>query len=270
MTGDLNAVQDLFQARLLAGDEAVRDHLTAGGPHLDVYGHAYLARLREVMGEDFPAVHTLLGDDEFDRAVTAYLAAYPSIERSVRWLGRAFADWLRATAPWADLPVVGDMAAFEWGLGLAFDAPDADGLPGDALAAVPPEAWPVLVFDFHPALNTFVLTHDVADFQQAVIRENDPEAAPEAIPHGPETWAAWRDAESLRVQFRPLSEDEASGLGLAREAKTFEDICNSLAGRAVPDGADQGDAARRAAGMLQGWVHAGWITGVSADGLSWA
>ncbi|MAO57506.1 MAG: hypothetical protein CMM61_17670 [Rhodospirillaceae bacterium] len=267
MTGALTTVQELFQSRLLAGDETIRVHLTAGGPHLDVYDHAYLARLREVMGEDFPALHTLLGDEEFDAAVTGYLAQHPSSERSVRWLGRAFADWLRGTSPWADLPVAGDMAAFEWGLGLAFDAPDADAIIPDVLAATSPEAWPLLVFDFHPALNTFVLTHDVADFQQAVTREDDPDRAPEAILNGPETWAAWRDADSLRVQFRPLSEDEASGLRLAREAKTFEEICEALAGR---DGLDQGDAAMRAAGMLQGWILAGWVAGISAEGMTLA
>ncbi len=270
MTGDLTTVQDLFQSRLLAGDETVRAHLTAGGPHMNVYDHAYLARLREVMGEDFPALHTLLGDEEFDDAVTGYLADHPSTERSVRWLGRSFAGWLRTTSPWSDLPMAGDMAAFEWGLGLAFDAPDADVLTGEVLAATPPEAWPLLIFDFHPAVNTFVLTHDVADFQQAVTREDDPDAAPEAISPGPETWAAWRDGDSLRVQFRPLSGDEAVGLSLARDGKTFQEICEALARSSGPVAADQGDAALRAAGMLQGWIQAGWIVGVSAEGMSWA
>lgn len=265
MTVRLADLQDLFQDRLLTGRRDIEGHLTSAGPFLKVYDHAYVARLLEVMGEDFPAVHTLLGDDEFADAAAAYVRGHPSTERSVRWLGHGFADWLRRTAPWSDLPMLADMAAFEWGLGLAFDAPDAVPLGVEALAAVPPEAWPILKFDFHLALNTFDLSYQVAAFQQAVAREEDPEAAPERFAEGPQTWAAWRDLETLIVHYRPLAADEATGLSRMRAGDDFQCLCETLAALG-----DDEDAALRAAGYLRGWVEAGWITGLSAPGLSWA
>tara|TARA_R110002072_G_scaffold115355_1_gene245609 strand:- start:1406 stop:2203 length:798 start_codon:yes stop_codon:yes gene_type:complete len=265
MTARLADLQDLFQDRLLTGRADISAHLTSGGPFLKVYDHAYEARLLEVMGEDFPAVHTLLGDDAFAEATAAYVRGHPSRARSVRWLGAGFADWLGRTAPWSRQSVVADMAAFEWGLGLAFDAPDAAALGVAALAAVPPEAWPVLTFDFHPALNTALLAHDVAPFQQAVAKDQDPEAAPEVIAGGPESWAFWRDGETCQVRYRALTADEAAGLALLRAAGDFQALCETLA-----QAGDGDDAALRAAGYLRGWVEAGWITGLSAPGLSWA
>ncbi|MAY68156.1 MAG: hypothetical protein CMM77_13650 [Rhodospirillaceae bacterium] len=265
MTASLADIQDLFQDRLLTGRADIAAHLTSGGPFLSVYDHAYVARLLDIMGEDFPAVHTLLGDDAFAEAAGAYVRGHPSTARSVRWLGARFRDWLGDTPPWSDLPVVADMAAFEWGLGLAFDAPDADVLGGAALAAVPPEAWPVLGFDFHPAFNTFELSHEVAPFQQAVAREENPEAAPAPFADGAQTWAAWRDGATCQVRYRALAGDEAAGLALLRDGGDFQTLCETLAGFGEADA-----AAPRAAGYLRGWVEAGWITGLSAPGLSWA
>ncbi|HBC07718.1 MAG TPA: hypothetical protein DC046_09070 [Rhodospirillaceae bacterium] len=261
----LAEIQNLFQDRLLTGRADIEAHLTSGGPFLKVYDHAYVARLLEIMGEDFPAVHTLLGDDAFAEAAAAYVRGQPSTARSVRWLGARFRNWLGDTAPWSDLPVLADMAAFEWGLGLAFDAPDADALGVTALAAVPPEAWPVLTFDFHPALNTAALAHDVAPFQQAVANGRDPEAAPEVAPDGPQAWAFWRDGETCQVRYRALNADEASGLALLRAEGDFQALCETLA-----ETGDGDAAALRAAGYLRGWVEAGWIIDLSAPGLSWA
>lgn len=254
-------LQSLFQERLLTGAPEITAHLVGAGPFLKVYDHAYTMRLLEVMGEDFPAVHTLLGDDAFATAARAYLAEHPSTRRSIRWLGEKFADWLRTASPWHGRPVVADMAAFEWALGLAFDAPDAVPLPLDAFAAVPPEAWPELAFTIQPALSTFDLTFDVAPFQQAVANDRDPDSAPETFPV-PQTWAAWRDAETLIVRYRALEGDEARGLSVVRAAGPFAALCEEVAKAGTPH-----DPALRAAELLRLWVDSGWIVGLdTAEG----
>jgi len=263
MSGGLVRIQDLFQDRLLTGAAGIDGHLAAGGPFMKVYDHAYVARLMEILGEDYPALHTLLGDDGFAEATEAYVRAHPSTFRSARWFGGALADWLGRTAPWSDVPVLTDMAAFEWALGLAFDAPDAEALGMDALAAVPPEAWPVLTFEFHPSLNTRVLGHDVAPFQQAVAKEEDPEAAPEAF-DAPVTVAAWRDDAETMVRFRELAADEAACLGCLVNGGDFQAMCEAAA-----ELGDGDEAAVRAASLLAHWVQAGWIIGLDAPGISW-
>ncbi len=246
----------MFQDRLLAGADGIEAHLAKGGPFLKVYDHAYVARLLEVMGEDYPAVHTLLGDDEFGDAARAYVRSRPSSKRSVRWLA--------ATDPWRDLPVLADMARFEWHLGLAFDAPDRPALEFAALAAVPPEAWPSLRFEFHPSLAVFRLGHDVAPFQQAVATERDPDAAPAPLDEQA-TWAAWRDPESLLARYRALSADEAAGLSRLSDGGDFAALCEVLAEFGDPE-----QAAMRAAGLLRTWTETGWLADLSAPGMSWS
>ena len=265
MTGaNLGKLQDLFQDRLLTGADGIVAHLTAGGPFLKVYDHAYAARLVEVLEEDYPALHTLLGDEQFAEAAGGYVAAHRSTHRSVRWFGAGLAGWLKETAPWSDLPVLADMAGFEWALGLAFDAPDAAALGMEALAAVPPDIWPMLTFEFHPSLNTCVLGHDVAPFQQAVAKEAEPDAAPGELAE-PVTVAAWRDDGETIVRFRDLAVDEAACLARLRASGDFQAMCEAAAEAGHADG-----AAMRAAGLLAHWVQAGWIVGLDAPGISWA
>ena len=260
----LTETQKLFQDRLLGGDDAIRRHLTGDGPHLKVYEQAYGTRLLEVLGEDFAALHTLLGDAAFAEAATAYIGAHPSRRRSIRWLGQELPGFLAATPPWSDIPVLADMARFEWGLGLAFDAPDAAPLSIEALGQVPPEAWPVLSFEFHPALNLFEVGHDVAPFQAAVAAETDPDGAPEPLV-GPQVWAAWRETETLMVHYRALAPDEADSLAALMDGADFARFCEVLADLGAGD-----EAALRAAALLRHWIEAGWLAGLQAEGMSWA
>tara|TARA_B100000427_G_scaffold313332_1_gene305592 strand:+ start:651 stop:1436 length:786 start_codon:yes stop_codon:yes gene_type:complete len=249
----LRKIQSLFQDRLLIGSTDLPAHLTGGGPFLKVYENAYEARLLEVMGEDFPAVHTLLGDDEFAAAATDFVREHPSRERSIRWLGAQFPNWLGETPPWSDAPVLADMAAFEWALGLAFDAPDVDAVSFDRLAAVAPNAWPGLGFQFHPSLTVVDLRHDVAPFQQAVARDEEPSVAPRHFACA-RTVAVWRDPQSLIVRYRDLSPSEALALNLVRDGETFQALCEALAEDGLDDAAPQ-----QAAVFLRDWVEAGWL-----------
>lgn len=256
MTAGLADLQSMMQDRLLGGSDAIAFHLAQGGPFLKVYGNGYGARLHEVMADVFPGVHALIGDDGFARAVEDYTAAHPSRFRSIRWLGRDFPAWLTDAPAWRGQPVVTEMAAYEWALSLAFDAPDRDPLPIEALASVAPEAWAGLTFEFHPALQTLRLSHDVAPFRRAAAEDKDPEAVPPKL-EAPGVWAVWRDSETLIVRYRPLAGDEAQGLEAVRGGGDFSALCEIAAETVPPE-----EVAARAAGFLKDWVDAGWITGL--------
>lgn len=230
---------------------------------MKVYDHAYRARLVEILTEDLEGLHTLLGDEQFFETMEQYVDANPSTSRSARWLGRGLVAWLRTSKDWSDNPMVLSMAAFEWMLGLAFDAPDAAPVAISDIGTVPLEAWPMLTLTFHPALNTTMLAFDVSEFYQAVKAGIDPDAPP--VPYdSPVTWAAWRDPESLMVTYRPLEIDEAAALSAAAEGQTFDALCEIIA-----DCTEADEAAVRAAGLLRVWVESGWVIGIDAEGMSW-
>lgn len=258
----LAAIQDAFQERLLNGSDTILAYLGGGARLLKAYDYAYAARLAEVMAKDFEYVHTLLGDDGFDEAARAYIAAHPSAFRSIRWVGHAFADWLRTTSPWDEAPMLADMAAFEWALGLAFDAPDAARLDTATLAAVPPAQWAGLRFDVHPALSLLDITWGVVDFRQALEEGRDPGGPPEAL-STPQTWAVWREPETLTVRYRALGAHEAVVARALAAGLPF-----SALGDAAAQAGDAEDAAVRVAAYLRHWIDAGWIAGLAEDGVS--
>lgn len=263
MTRTLADLQSMFQARVTQGAEGIDPHLADGGRFMGVYDYAYRARLIEILGEEFEALHTLMGDAQFGDAMRGYIAAHPSTSRSARWLGQHLPAWLAETQPWSALPEVGAMAAFEWALSVAFDAPDAASIGFDVIAAVPPEAWPMLTLTFHPSLQVFTLSHDVAPFYRAVKDEVGPAGAPSAFP-APALWGTWRDADTLIVRYRALEADEAAMLSAAQGGQSFDALCEVLAALGAPD-----QAAMRAATLLRQWIENGWIIGIDADGLSW-
>src|SRR5215467_6901805 len=65
-----------------------------------VYVEGYRLRLLEVLEDNFPGLHGLLGDEQFDRMGRAYIAAHPSTHPSVRWFSQHLPEFLNGTEPY--------------------------------------------------------------------------------------------------------------------------------------------------------------------------
>src|SRR5689334_22511223 len=91
--------QRLLQ-RAIAGEGR---RVPALAPHarLEVYRHAYGARLARALRSNYPALAKALGDEEFERVARAYVRACPSSHYSIRWHGAGLAD--RMSGALADL-----------------------------------------------------------------------------------------------------------------------------------------------------------------------
>ena len=250
----LAPLQSAFQDRLTSNSDDVIAHLADGGRFLNVYQDGYVLRLLLVLAEDFGALHSLLGDEKFEKAMRDYLSDNPSRHPSIRWLGERLSDWLANTLPWQNHKELSDIAAFEWALGLSFDGPDADVLQVSALAEVAPGNWPNLTFGLHPTLHLVDLDYDVVPFQQAIKAERVPESPPTPF-EKPVVWAVWRNPDDLTVYHRRLEDDEGAALKAVQGGATFSTMCEILAGTDAGD-----EAAARAAGMLAQWVNSGWVS----------
>jgi hypothetical protein len=245
---------DALRARVLDTEKADRDTLLA------VYRDAYALRLIEALTIDFSGLLAMAGPAEFDMMARAYIAVHPSKHPSVRWFGRDLADFLAATPPFSATPAAADMARFEWALGEAFDAADAEPLTFEQLAAAPPEAWQTLRLSFVPSLRRLSLTHQAP---QALQRRETVASGELDVPAetGPVEWLIWRPAADGDAQFRSMTDDEAAALDAMRNGASFPHMCASLAERAGSDEA----AAQRAAGLLRAWLEAGLIDGAVWD-----
>ena len=85
-----------------------------------------MARLIEALDNYYPVLHQILGDEDFEALGSAFVRAHPvgaSLDPLVwprdRW------PFLRAEPPFAEQPILAEIARFEWTLAESFDAADA-------------------------------------------------------------------------------------------------------------------------------------------------
>lgn len=252
---DVAALQDAFQKAILDGDEAVLDELLDGAREkrdvlFGVYRNAYFARLVEILQNEFQALAAFMGEDDFDAAARAYIAAVPSRHRNARWVGRDLADFLSRTPSYAERPVLGEIARFETALNDAFDAADAKLLAISDLAQVPPDDWAALRFEAQPSARRLDQTTNATAIWSA---DKAGEPLPEAeMREEPERLIVWRrDATPM---FREMSVEEAMLWDEAARGSTFGQLCTLSATYDDPD-----NAAGRCAGHLVGWINAGML-----------
>ncbi len=253
----LKELQEKFQRGILAGDDTVLAEINDSATEerkalFGVYRHAYVARLAEVLADDYEVVHSYVGDGTFAKLVKAYIAAYPSDRRSARDFGRHMPAFLSATAPFSGHAELAEIAGLEKALADAFDAADAEPLTLTKLAEVAPEDWPNLVFTPHPTARRFTFATNAADIWSALHNENAPPKA-KALPE-PQAILVWR--QDVTARFRPIGPEEAMMWHEAVEGTRFGVLCEMVATFAGEDGAEL-----RAASHLKDWAETGMLAG---------
>lgn len=260
--GSLGDLQRAFQDYLLRSSDgfigAVRDTKKATRETLaGVYRDAYVLRLIEVLGMDYPGVMAMCGPADFDHLARAYIRAHPSRHASVRWFGGKLPEFLATTPPYNGALAVAEMARFEWLLGEAFDAPDVVPIDAAALMALPPENWGTLSFTVLPSLRRLAVEYEVPQaYQQR--DEVEPGNLEVTALEGSGAWLIWRPERI--TNFRSLEEDEAVLLDALIAGRTFPEICEA----ALPFTGEE-QAAVRTVGLLRAWVEEGLIAGYATD-----
>jgi hypothetical protein len=257
----LKELQDSFQRGILAGDDGILAEVKDSAKErrnvlFGVYRNAYVARLAEILGDDYEQLHAYLGDRAFAQLVKAYIAANPSDQRSARWFGRHLPAFVRERGAYAKHPEVAEIAELEKALADVFDGPDAEPLGIDTLAAIDPEDWPRLVFAPHPAAIRLTVKTNAADIWTALKSDTAP-PKPEHLLE-PQAILVWR--QDFMARFRPLSPEEAMMWDEAAKGVRFGVLCEMVATFAGED-----EAELRAATYLKGWVDTGSLAGCRTE-----
>ncbi len=258
---DFARQQSEFQRGILSGDDSILAEILDSPREkrdvlFGVYRYAYGSRLVEAMRSDHELLHTYLGDEMFDEMGHAYVAANPSQHPNLRWFSQSLPEFLKATAPYSDYPVLSDLAALEKALNDAFDAKDAPAVAVADMAGFAPEVWHDLKFIAHPSAIRLDLTTNGSEVWRAL--KND-ETPPDAVNlEEPCRLLIWR--QDVRPLFRELAAEEAMMWDEAAAGIPFGVLCSMLVTYDDPEG-----AAARGAGYLHGWVTGGLLTGVSGE-----
>jgi hypothetical protein len=199
-------LQQMFQAYLLEQSSLFetkiqQKNLQDAQERLAIYSNAYVLRLIESLSKDFPGVLSLLGDDDFEEVARQYVQHYPSRFRSIRWFGQGFSTFLMQHEWYVEVPVVGEMAQFEWLLAELFDAADSCTIMTlDDLTAIPAGNWATMTFAFIAAWRQIDLRWNTVDLWRVHEEENSLEPTPL---ENTAVYLMWR--HEYQIQFRPMS-----------------------------------------------------------------
>jgi hypothetical protein len=226
--------------------QIIDDKKVGAKKRLGIYYDAYRLRIIEALTSVYPKLQAYLGDNLFNSTARAYIDLHPSTYRNMRWYGAQMSEYLRKKLP--QHPVAAEIAAFEWALGLAFDAEDAPILTLQDLAEIPPENWADLRFKFHPSLQMLPLKWNTIPVWKALdIEETPPKPAKINEP-----CVVWR--QHLDSHFRSVDATEYAAIELVIAGASFGELCEKLLEH-------KGDEATNAAAQyLAGWLNEGLIT----------
>ena len=217
---------------------------------LQVYRDMYVARLLEVLDEDFPATATVLGHERFHAVARRYVARHRSTHPSLRTFARDFPELLAATARAPRFAA--DLARLEWARLSVFDALDAMPTRRADLAALAVDDWARLRFRLIPAYTTLTTGWAVHELWARVQANGDrgPDAAWPRPRRAATVLRVWRDGYT--VYQSSMDALECDALGIIADGETFDTLCERLAETLPPE-----EASTRAAGLLARWLDDG-------------
>ena len=215
---DLHAMQQQFLAQIIAPDSP--DNTTTG---LQAYRDAYLLRIDEALRTDFDAVHQILGDDDMLALTSDYIEQHPSRHPSIRWIGRSLPQFIANSTHWSRLPLLAEVATFEWAKSLLFDQEDSPVATLEDLQSIAPELWGDMRLELISALTVESLPGNVPPIvQQLTNRENIASPSIEAkVP-----WLLWR--KEMVTHWRSLDEIEHAAIEAVLSGATFAELCQQM------------------------------------------
>jgi len=236
-----------------SGDGLLRSQ-TGRAPLLRIYQHAYTERLIGALRDNFGVLPQVMGDEAFEALALAYIAAHPSRHPSIRWFGDRLTRFMAERDELVPHPALIDLARMEWALRGAFDAAGAQPLAPAALAAVPPEHWPSLVFEPLPSVQALEMAWAIEPLWRAM-QTAHADDAPEPVARA-HTLLIWRDG--LENRWRVVEPGDAVLLHSMIEGGNFAQLC-TLAAEQV----GEANAAAAAVRSLQSWLADGLLAGFS-------
>jgi hypothetical protein len=156
-------------------DEIIKpnDRLTSF-ERIEIYNRVYWFRILSSLAEDFPGLRAVIGQENFDKLLVAYLLDCPSESFTLRNLGSRLATWLPKHPEFAPRKerMAMDMVRLEWADIDVFDSAEFPKLTEEDLRNLGEDP----VFHLQPYLRLLDLEYPVDEFLLRVRANEDPES----------------------------------------------------------------------------------------------
>lgn len=224
---------------------------------INIYTQMYFARLVDVLSQNFPRVFDLLGFEQFQEVVRAYVSEYPSVYPTIQDVGQHLAGFL---ATYQDKtsqaekihPVIVDLAQLEWLRLEVFDAPDAQLLRLEQLQTIAPDDWPTLHFQFIPASQLFSSAWPV---QRVWSATEEPTLTLDDLQPQATTLRVWR--KDFLIYQAPVEGTEKIAFEAVAAGASFAEVCAALEEECSAE-----TAAQEMGSVLLRWIEDGILAQV--------
>lgn len=222
---DLRDYQKAMMDAIYADNSALLTHVSANerltaAAAIEVYKGSVHSNLIAVMGDIYPVLKKLLGDEFFDAMSARFVGLTPSRSASLDDYGVDLPEFIEQFAPLHDYPYMADVARLEWAWHELFHAEDET--PGDfsSLSGLTAQQQERLVFKPVKALRLLVSDYPIDCIWQANQPDNEDNTV-ELLP-GAFSVAVFRDG--LSVLVTRLSADEVAFVEACQKGMAFSDI----------------------------------------------
>ncbi|MCC2954513.1 DUF692 family protein [Massilia sp. IC2-477] len=220
---------------------------------LALYRGNLSAGWERALGEAYPVLRQLVGEEFFAGLARVYGKALPSQDPDLAGFGARFAEFLAGFAPAAAYPYLPDVARVEWAVHRAYLAPDVVSPGVEALAGLAPDAVEAARFTLHPSVALVRSRWAVAALWQA----HQP-GGPALPARMDQRCAALVVRRGWQVQVVELMGAEAAALECLAAGASFGEAIDALLGATVEGRAPDIGA------MLQGWFRLGVVAAIAA------
>ena len=218
---------------------------------LALYRGNLTAGWERALGDAYPVLRQLVGEEFFAGLARAYGKAHPSQDPNLAGFGLHLAGFLDAFAPAAPYPYLPDVARLEWAVHLTHGAPDLAPLGPMALAQFSPETLDGARFTLHPSVALLHSRWAIVALWQA--HQDGGQALPARVDLPCTALVARR---GWQVEVVEVGAAEAAALGqLAEGASLGAAVEAALASKAPFD----------LGAMLQDWFRLGVVAAIAAD-----
>jgi hypothetical protein len=150
--------KDFADALFDAEDNRVLDHFTGGAAplkkkRLDIYRNNVFYLLADALGDLYPVVWRLVGEEFFRATACAYLRRFPPHHAAMVYFGEEFPHFLQDFEHTRSLAYLPDVAALELAWHRAYHARDAAPLQVSELQGRPPQQLAAARVILHPSLH---------------------------------------------------------------------------------------------------------------------
>lgn len=139
---------------------------------LEVYRHAYRARLQEVTAEDYPALEQHLGAERFEQLLQDYIACTPSVHYNIARYADALPAFVARKLPHDRL--AHELAVLESTLCQLHDAPESEALTPEHLAGLTEQDLAHSVLLPRSASRLLEFGHPLDAYYTALLEDQNP------------------------------------------------------------------------------------------------